>query len=102
MKGLLRTRAISVIFFIIIAVLKLQLLTGCANIIPPEGGPRDTIPPHLVTASPRDSALNFTGDHITFLFNEYVDLQDLSNNVVISPTFETNPPIEVKGKLITV
>ena len=102
MKALLRTRTISVICLIVVAWLKLQLLTGCANIIPPEGGPRDTIPPHLVSADPKDSALNFSGDHLTFLFNEYVDLQDLSNNVMISPTFETNPTIQVKGKTITV
>lgn len=102
MKGLLRTRTISVICFIVIAWLKLQLLTGCANIIPPEGGPRDTIPPHLVSASPKDSTLNFNSQEVTLLFNEYVDLQDLSNNVIISPTFETNPTLAVKGKSITI
>ena len=34
----------------------LQLAVGCANIVPPVGGPRDTIPPYLTIARPKDSA----------------------------------------------
>ena len=49
-------------FLLIIALLPSTLVqTGCANIVPPMGGPRDSLPPHLVKINPRDSATNFTG-----------------------------------------
>lgn len=75
---------------------QLQALSGCANIIPPAGGPRDSLPPKLVRASPPDSALNFHGREITLTFDEFVDLQDVSNNVILTPTLEPSPPINVR------
>ncbi|MEJ7912652.1 MAG: Ig-like domain-containing protein, partial [Chitinophagaceae bacterium] len=48
--------------------------TGCANIVPPQGGPRDTLPPVLLNVDPPDSTLNFRGNRITFTFDEYVNL----------------------------
>ena len=53
-------------------------------------------------ATPGDSTLNFTGKQIEFQFDEYVDLQDIQNNLLFTPTFERNPEIAVKGKTITV
>jgi hypothetical protein len=32
---------------------------GCANMIPPSGGPKDTIPPILIAETPKDSPLTF-------------------------------------------
>ena len=75
---------------------------SCANIIPPEGGPRDSIPPRLLSEVPHDSTLNFRDKKITFTFDEYVDLQDVQNNLIFMPLFENNPRVDVKGKTITV
>jgi hypothetical protein len=78
------------------------LSSGCANIIPPSGGPRDSLPPQLLSATPKDSTLNFKSDRITFTFDEYIDdPQDLSNNVIFTPTFEQNPDIIVKARTMT-
>ena len=47
--------------FLVIAILLLIIevsQTGCANIIPPGGGPRDSLPPKLITALPKDSSFN--------------------------------------------
>jgi hypothetical protein len=87
------------VFFVVIATL---FGSSCANIIPPQGGPRDTIPPHLLSAVPRDSTLNFRGDKVVFTFDEYVDLQDVPNNLLFTPLFQNNPKVEAKGKTITV
>ena len=73
---------------------------GCANIIPPQGGPKDSIPPKLVKATPGDSAKNFTGSRITFSFDEFVEVQNIQENLLVSPTPKTTP--EVNGKLNTV
>jgi hypothetical protein len=75
---------------------------SCANIIPPSGGPRDSIPPVLIRATPADSTLNFRSDRIVFEFDEYIDLQDVPSNVLFTPTFERVPEIAVKGRTITV
>jgi hypothetical protein len=76
--------------------------TGCANIIPPTGGPRDTLPPQLVSALPKDSTLNFRANRITLTFDEYVDLQEVQNNLLFTPTFEINPEVSVRAKTVTV
>jgi Bacterial Ig-like domain len=76
--------------------------SGCANIIPPTGGPRDTIPPVLVNANPQNFDLHFTGNKIVFTFNEYLDLKDIHQNLVVSPTPKSDPTVEVKLKTITV
>jgi hypothetical protein len=77
--------------------------SGCANIIPPQGGPRDTLPPRLLSALPKDSTVNFKADRITLTFDEYVDdLQDIQNNLLFTPTFETNPAIDVRSRTMTI
>ena len=85
-----------------LAVLMTTFSTGCANIIPPSGGPRDTLPPKLLTATPGDSTLNFRGNRITFTFDEYVDLQEVQNNLLFTPTFEINPEVSVRSKTVSV
>lgn len=65
-------------------------LSSCANIIPPGGGPKDSLPPRLVMSSPKDSSVNVprTARTITLTFDEYVTLQSPQQAVIISP----NPP----------
>lgn len=75
---------------------------GCANIIPPQGGPRDTIPPRLLHASPPDSSVNFHASRLVLNFDEYIDLKDVQNNLIFTPTFQNNPIVEARGRTITV
>lgn len=95
------------IFFSIASLLSLLVFcmsvgAGCANIIPPEGGPRDSLPPVLVHATPADSTLNFRSRTIVLQFDEYVDLQDVQNNLLFTPTAERNPIVEAKLRTITI
>src|SRR6476620_3497823 len=78
------------------------LTTGCANIIPPTGGPRDSLPPVLLSVNPRDSALNFNSKKIVFQFNEYVQLNNIQQQLIVSPSPKINPIIENKLKTVTV
>jgi hypothetical protein len=75
--------------------------TGCANIIPPQGGPRDSLPPVLVKADPGDSTRNFTGTRITFTFDEFVEVQGISENLLVSPLPVNNPVVDYKLKTVT-
>jgi uncharacterized protein (DUF2141 family) len=91
-------------FFITVFVIAVwsAVAPSCANIVPPEGGPRDTVPPRLVKATPRDSTTNFRGRTIELQFDEYVDLQDIQKNILFTPLFPVNPRIEVKLRTVTV
>jgi hypothetical protein len=75
---------------------------GCGQIGMPTGGPRDSIPPRLVSASPKLKSTNVSGNKITLTFNEYVDLKEVQTNVLISPLPKRQPSIDYKLKTITV
>lgn len=76
--------------------------TRCAQVVPLSGGPRDVTPPKLVESLPAQAALNFNSDIITLKFNEYVQLKDLKNQLLISPKLKTEPEIEADGKKIKI
>lgn len=97
-------KKILIFFFLIAAALQqLIVMQGCANIIPPTGGPRDSLAPVLISATPKDSMLNFTGKKIVLVFDEYVELdQKLQENLVVSPNPEATPMIDSKLKTVTI
>src|SRR5687768_6656308 len=75
---------------------------SCANIIPPTGGPIDSLPPVLLNVTPKDSTTNFNSKRIVLTFDEYIDLKDVPNNLLLNPLFETPPVVEVKLREVTV
>ncbi|MCX6299063.1 MAG: Ig-like domain-containing protein [Bacteroidetes bacterium] len=77
-------------------------LFSCANIIPPGGGPRDSLPPRLINSLPRDSAVNISTQNIVLTFDEYVQLQAVNENVIISPNPIKSPIIDSKLRNVTV
>jgi len=73
--------------------------------IPPTGGPRDSLPPLLVRVTPPDSSRNFTNKTITFTFDEFIEdvqQQNPYQNVMISPNPDNFPVIESKLRTLTV
>lgn len=88
---------------LIFSILKIQVLTtGCANIVPPSGGPKDSLPPVLIKATPGDSTKNFSGNKITFTFDEFVEIQNIYQNLLVSPVPRSIPVVDQKLKTITV
>jgi len=61
------------------------LLSGCASIASPDGGPRDTTPPKLVSTTPPNGTRNVTTQTIQLEFSEEVQLQDLAKNLIVAP-----------------
>lgn len=70
---------------------------GCANIVPPGGGAKDTSAPRLLRVSPGDSLLNARPQKVELSFDEFVVLADPGTNVQISPLLEV--PLTVTGNL---
>ncbi|MEP6466561.1 MAG: Ig-like domain-containing protein [Parafilimonas sp.] len=88
---------------IILSILKILTLSSCANIIPPTGGPRDSLPPVLINAVPKDSALNFKAKKITLTFNEYVQLDNtIQTNLIVSPTPNQTPYVSSHLQNVTI
>jgi len=86
----------------LIVVYIMQTFIGCANIVPPSGGPRDSIPPYLVAAKPKDSAVNIQPKEIWLGFNEYINATSLQENVIVSPTLKNNPLFDAKLNTIRI
>ncbi|HET9432089.1 MAG TPA: Ig-like domain-containing protein, partial [Chitinophagaceae bacterium] len=75
---------------------------GCANIVPPSGGPKDSLPPLLRKAEPGDSTLNFTGTRLSFTFDEYVEIQNIQQELLVSPTPRNTPVVNWRLNTVTV
>jgi hypothetical protein len=77
-------------------------MVGCANIIPPEGGYRDSIPPVLVKASPPDSSKQFKDTRITLTFDEFIVVDNTHENLIVSPIPQTDPLVESKLRTVII
>ena len=45
------------------------LFASCANIVPPDGGPKDITPPIVINSTPENPSIYFKNNVITLLFN---------------------------------
>lgn len=94
------------IFFLLFIVSVFYILAignaGCAQIGMPTGGTKDSIPPRLVSASPKLNSTLVSGNKITLTFNEYVDLKEAQTNILISPFPKKSPAFDFKLKTVTV
>ena len=97
-----RMKKYTVFLLFMMAVVQAMLFSSCANIIPPVGGPRDSTAPILVRATPDNKTRNFKGNRITIQFDEYVEVTNTSDNVLVSPTQETFPIIDYKLRNVTI
>lgn len=78
------------------------LLGSCANIVPPSGGDKDSTPPTVIASEPANESVLFDAQRITIRFDEYVQLNDAFNQVLISPPLKAFPSIAAKGKSIVI
>jgi hypothetical protein len=84
-----------------LAIIQL-FFVGCAQIGMPTGGPKDTLAPVIVKAIPTDGSLQFNQNKIVLNFDEYIELKDLQNNLLISPLPQKTPEINFKLKTVTI
>lgn len=63
-------------------------ISSCATVSSPTGGPKDTLPPELVKITPPQGALNFNKKVVSLEFNEHIQLKDLQNQLIITPSIE--------------
>jgi hypothetical protein len=75
---------------------------SCANVMAPTGGDKDTQAPVLRSRSVPDSTRNFKGGNIVYEFDEFVQLKDVANQLVIAPLVKAQPTVRVHKRKVTV
>jgi hypothetical protein len=77
-------------------------LFSCATQEAPQGGDRDTIPPKLVRAVPDTFSTNFNSKGIAITFDEYFSVNNLSEQLVVSPPLTSTPEVKIKNKTMLI
>jgi hypothetical protein len=85
---------------ILILLFSSILFTRCANVVPPSGGPRDLVPPKLLSEFPKNGATNYKEKYISLTFDEPIVDNQLSSKVIVSPTIQGNYTVKIKGNMI--
>ncbi len=78
------------------------LLASCAQLGSPSGGAYDRLPPKVVRYRPDSATTNFNAKSIEITFDEFAQLQDLSSQLLISPSLEYSPDITIKKKVLSI
>jgi Bacterial Ig-like domain len=68
-----------------IALIICAMCAGCAGIVPPAGGPVDTVPPVVIRTYPPQNATNVHTEKIAIEFSEYVEQSSVTEAIFISP-----------------
>lgn len=70
---------------------------NCANRGTPTGGEKDITPPVIIKSEPENFSTNFTDKEIKVYFDEYIKVQNLQKNLIISPPMDLQPEITPLG-----
>lgn len=86
----------SLVFFVLLWI------TSCAKIGSPDGGPKDTTAPQTVGSIPKNHSKNFRGKKIEIQFDEFINLKNATQELVVSPPLKEKPEIKERGKKVIV
>ncbi len=85
-------------FFVIL----LLVGAGCAQLGVPSGGDVDKEAPVILKSSPENETVNFSESVIEVTFDEYIQLNDIYNQIIISPPLREKPEISIKKKTVKI
>jgi len=85
-----------------IFALLLLLSFGCASVMNPEGGDKDTLPPVVTKTLPDSAALNTTAKKIILTFDEYITVKDPTKEWTISPAPIRFPEYKINDKSLEI
>ena len=74
--------------FIIPFIVVVFIMSSCAKRGTPEGGPIDEDPPRVLREVPPNNSVFFNDQRIRIFFNEYIKLDGLNSQLVVSPPIE--------------
>lgn len=86
-----------------LTILGAVLLVACANKASgPQGGPKDETPPVVLKETPLNGTLNYKSKEISVEFDEIIQLENIQDNVLISPPQQKQPEITSYNKKLSV
>ena len=71
-----------------LSLMIVEMLLSCAQIVAPTGGKKDTLSPVIIKIFPANQSKNFNGKQIDILFNEYVSVDNIQQQLSITPNLE--------------
>ncbi|MEN8798174.1 MAG: Ig-like domain-containing protein [Flavobacteriaceae bacterium] len=77
--------------------LLLAAFVQCARRGTPSGGPKDEDPPVLIKSEPDTMSTNFTAKKIRLYFDELIRLNDIQNQLIVSPPLKYQPEVSPQG-----
>lgn len=69
---------------------------------PPTGGDKDVEPPVVIETDPMNFSTEFAAQRIVIEFDEFVQLRNLSAQLVINPSMEERPDFRLRGKKLLI
>ena len=78
------------------------MLYACANMASPNGGPYDEVPPKFISSTPAPGQLNYKGKKVEILFDELVQVDKPTENVIVTPPQISQPVIRANGRRVVV
>lgn len=78
------------------------VFTSCARMGNPDGGWYDETPPKVLGATPADKATEVKAQKVKISFDEFVKIDNPTENVIVSPPQLQAPEIKATGKSIEV
>lgn len=81
------------------------IVFSCAKRGRISGGEKDITPPVMTSANPENYSTNFKGNEVKIYFDEYIKLENLRKNLIISPPMKYNPiisPMGTASKYVTI
>lgn len=80
----------------------MALLISCAQQVPLTGGEKDEEAPKEVESFPKNGSTNFNANEIIIEFDEFIQTQNLTAQLIVSPLMETPPEVMVKNKKLVI
>ena len=78
------------------------LIMSCAQVGSLSGGPKDKKPPVVIEMIPPNYSTHFTGRKFEIKFNEFVKLDKINEQLLVSPPIKEFPDFKLKGKTLVV
>ncbi len=75
---------------------------GCAQQGSPAGGPRDEDPPVVLESDPPNYSIHFDAKRIEIKFDEYIVLDNVNQELIVSPPMEEQPIVKLKKKTLVI
>jgi hypothetical protein len=88
--------------FIFAAISVLFLYRGCAKIGSPMGGPKDETPPRVIRSIPDNYSIQFDEKRIEIEFDEYIQLKNINQELVVSPPQKEKPIVRLRNKTMII